>query len=240
MMPSLSVIIPAHNEAGELPGTLTKLRAGLATLDVATEIVVVDNAASDATATTALVHGARVVSERHRQIARARNTGARAATGEWLLFVDADTWPPADLLARACAELAAGTCGGGAQVDMPELPSRIYRWGVRGWNALARRFRLAAGCFLFVRREAFFAVGGFDERYYAGDEVLLSRRLARWGRQRGCAFVIIAAPAVMTSGRKAEWFGPLQHLATILLVMLWPPAMRRRRLMWFWYGRPGA
>ena len=45
-------------------------------------------------------------------------------------------------------------------------------------------------------------------------------------------------PPVATSSRKAEWFSPAQHLLTMLMVVLCPPVMRSRRLMWFWYRRP--
>lgn len=237
-MAELSVVIPAHDEADELPRTLDGLRAGLESTGRAFEIVVVDNASGDATAAVARAHGARVVDEPQRRISRARNTGARHATGTYLLFVDADTWPSAALLCAALERLDAGACGGGALVAMDRLPNRVYRHGLRLWNAVARRLSLAAGCFVFVRRDAFEAVGGFDERVYAGDEVLLSRRLKRWGRARGRAFVIIAEPPVRTSARKADWFTPGQHLLTTLLVLLFPPALRWRRLMWFWYTRP--
>lgn len=232
------MVVPAHDEAAELPRTLACLHEGLAAGGRDYEIVVVDNASGDATAEVARAHGARVVPEPHRQIGRARNTGARATTGPYLLFVDADTWPSAELLGVALAHLDAGACGGGALVAMERLPNRVYRHGLRLWNTLAARLSLAAGCFVFVRRDAFEAVGGFDERLYAGDEVLLSRRLRRWGRARGRAFVIIDQPPVRTSARKAAWFTPGQHLLTILLVLLWPPALRSRRLMWFWYTRP--
>lgn len=237
-MPRLSVIIPAHDEAGELPTTLDGLHAALVTLAINHEIVVVDNASTDATAAVARAHRARVVFESHRQISRARNTGAAATDGEWLLFVDADTRPPVELLREVLARLEAGACGGGALVAMPEMPNRVYRWGLRVWNALARRLSVAAGCFVFVRRDAFEAVGGFDERYYAGDELILSRRLRRWGGTQGRAFVIIDEPPVHTSARKAYWFSPAQHLLLILMVVLCPPVMRSRRLMWFWYRRP--
>lgn len=234
----LSVIIPAHDEAAELPRTLAGLHAGLGACGVAYEIVVVDNASTDATAAVARAGGARVVAEPHRQISRARNTGAAHAAGEWLLFVDADTWPSPALLERALSHLRAGACGGGALVAMEALPNPVYRWGLAAWNRLAAWGRLAAGCFVFVRRDAFAAVGGFDERYYAGDEVLLSVHLKRWARSQGREFVVIREPRVDSSARKARWFSPLHHFATVLLVLLCPPAMRSRRLMWFWYRRP--
>jgi glycosyltransferase involved in cell wall biosynthesis len=179
-----------------------------------------------------------VVHEPFRQISRARNTGAAAASGDWLLFVDADTWPSTALLAEAVAQLSAGACGGGALVAMAGLPNGIYRRGLRFWNRCSVRWRLAAGCFVFARRDGFEAIGGFDERLFAGDEVILSRRLRRWGWARGREFVVLESPRVRTSTRKAEWFSPVQHLLTMLLVLLCPPAMRSRRLMWFWYRRP--
>lgn len=237
-MSPLSVVVPAYNEAYELPATLRCLHEGLKAAGSSYDIVVVDNASTDATADVARAHGARVVGEAHRQISRARNTGARHTDGKYLLFVDADTWPSAALLSRTLAHLEAGACGGGALVEMAPLPNRMYSRGLRLWNRLAARWSLAAGCFLFVRRDAFEAVGGFDERYYAGDEVILSRRLQRWGKRQGRPFIVIQEPAVRSSARKAQWFSPLQHLLTTAMVILFPPVMRSRRLMWFWYHRP--
>jgi len=240
-MKYLTVVVPAYNEVAELPATLDGLHRALRTAAGDDwEIVVVDNASADGTASAARERGARVVSEPHRQISRARNTGARHAAADYLLFVDADTWPDARLLSRMLARLDAGVCGGGALVSMNGLDRPLYRRGLRLWNALSMRLSLAAGCFLFARRDAFEAVGGFDQRYYAGDEVLLSRKLGRWGRKRGRAFEIIDDPPVRSSPRKAQWFSPAQHLATMAMVLLCPPVMRSRRLMWFWYRRPGS
>lgn len=235
--PCLSVVVPAHDEASLLPFTLEHLHEAVGRCGRDYELVVVDNASTDATAEVARAHGAAVMHEPHRQISRARNTGARGSRGDYLLFVDADTWPPRELVAKALALLDAGACGGGALVALESTPNRPYRWGVGLWNGLARRLGWAAGCFVFVRRDAFEAIGGFDERLYAGDELSLSRALRRWGRRRGREFVIVPAPPVLTSARKAQWFGPWQHLLTLLLA-LFPPALRSRRLMWFWYRRP--
>lgn len=232
-------MIPAFNEADALPDTLDTLHANLlAACGTDYEIVVVDNASTDATAALALAHRARVVHEPHRQISRARNTGARHTAGDYLLFVDADTWPDTTLLGRTLAELERGACGGGARVAM-ELPRHwVYRRGLALWNRLAARWSLAAGCFLFARRDAFEAVGGFDQRYYAGDEVLISRRLRRWGRARNRPFVVIEDPPVPSSARKARWYGPSRHLLTMAMVVLCPPLLRSRRALWFWYRRP--
>lgn len=238
---AISIIIPAWNEAEWLPRTLAAVHRALADLPVFAEVIVVDNASTDTTAAIAREHGARVVSEVERQIARARNTGARAAFGNMLIFVDADTWPSGELLRAGWAALDSGrVCGGGAQVAFEDLDRGFYRSGTAVWNALARRFNLAAGCFVFATREAFEAVGGFSEQVYAGEEVVFSLHMQRWGRRHGQRFVVLPEPTVLTSKRKADWYPLWQHLGLLALLLVFPFALRFRRLCGFWYRRPKA
>jgi len=238
--PEISVIVPAWNEAKELPRTLSLLQGALGELGRAAEIVVVDNASTDGTADIARANGALVVPEAERRIARARNAGAATARGRFLIFVDADTHPSAELLRASLSLLDSGTvCGGGAQVTF-ETPNRtLYRWGTAFWNAIALRLNLAAGCYVFATREAFEATGGFSEQVYAGEEVLFSLRMQRWGRRNGQRFQLLREPRVQTSARKAEWFSLWQHLGLLALLIVFPFALRSRRLCGFWYRRPG-
>lgn len=235
------MIVPAWNEADELPQTLPVLQRALDELGLAAEIVVVDNASTDGTAEIARAHGAHLVLEPERHIARVRNAGAAAARGRFLIFVDADTRPSAELLRASLSLLDSGTvCGGGARIVF-ETPDRIlYRWGTVFWNAIALRLNLAAGCYVFATREAFAATGGFSEQVYAGEEILFSLRMQRWGRRHGKRFRVLREPRVQTSARKAEWFSLWQHLALLTLLALFPFALRSRRLCGFWYRRPGA
>jgi len=236
---AVSVIVPAWNESAELPATLDNLRAALARCSGPWELIVVDNASSDDTAAVAVAHGARVVHEPHRQIARARNTGARAATGHCLMFVDADTRPPAQLVIHAIELMRSRrSCGGGAQLRFEDGGSPLLRFGARAWNRLASSLGLGAGCFLFATRDAFDMIGGFDESYYAGEELGFSRRLRRYGKVCGQPLVIIDQPPVLTSPRKAHWHSTPRQLGLLLLISVYPFALRSRRLCGFWYARP--
>src|SRR5881296_3640911 len=87
----ISFIVPAYNEELELSSTIASIRVAASGVTQPYEIIVVDDASVDATAQIAAVAGARVISIDRRQIAAARNAGARAAQGEYLFFVDADT-----------------------------------------------------------------------------------------------------------------------------------------------------
>jgi glycosyltransferase involved in cell wall biosynthesis len=237
--PDYSVIVPAYNEEAFLPHTLSRLREAMAALPFTGEVVVCDNNSTDGTRAAAEGQGARVVFEARNQISRARNTGARAARGRWLIFLDADTELSAPLLDAALRALSSGTvCGGGSTVEMGG--DRVHRWFAARWNAFARSRGLAAGCFVFARREGFLAVGGFPETVYASEEIWFSRDLKRWGRERGLAFVVLADHPARTSTRKGDWYSPWSLLLAALPLLLFPPLVRSRTFCWLWYRRPAA
>jgi glycosyltransferase involved in cell wall biosynthesis len=237
-MAELSIIIPAWNEADYLPDTLNALHHALTESDLDAEIIVVDNDSSDATAIRATEAGARVVSETEHRIARVRNTGAAAAHGDWLLFIDADTRIEPAHLRAVRAAIDAGCAGGGAPIGFDRPGSRAQQLGLAAWNTLSRQCRLAAGCFVFAPRDWHARIGGFSERLYAGDEIGYSRRLDRVGRPRGRRFLILETSPVISSARKLDWFRPWQHALVLVTFVLFPWAGRFKRLSWFWYRRP--
>jgi glycosyltransferase involved in cell wall biosynthesis len=238
--PDYSIVVPAYNEEALLPATLAALALAMKGNDLSGEIVVCDNNSTDGTAAVARAAGARVVGEPVNHISRARNAGARAARGRYLVFVDADTVVPPALLGAALTALVSGkVCGGGATVSLQPPPvGAAGRAALALWNAFSRRALLAAGSFVFVRRDAFLDASGFSLKVYASEELWLSRAVKRWGAKRGLAFVILAAPPVITSARKAEWYSHGTLLATTLLLFVFPFAVRSRTLCWLWYRRP--
>jgi glycosyltransferase involved in cell wall biosynthesis len=227
----ISFIVPAYNEEQLLSATLDAIHSAAREIAQPYEIIVADDASTDRTAAIARERGARVVPCEHRQISRVRNTGARASTGDILIFVDADTIISAQTVRASLEALRGGAVGGGATLH---VAGRLPWWGpplIFAVGESMRLFRWAAGCYVFCTRVAFDAAGGFDERLFATEEIALSRALGRIGR------VVILREMVVTSGRKLRthsgWelvrlFAGLFRYGTGLL--------RRRDRLSLWYG----
>src|SRR6478736_8623668 len=112
--PMISFIVPAYNEEHELSDTLAAIRNAASGAALPYEIIVVDDASTDATPEIASGAGARVIPINRRQIAASRNAGARAAQGEYLFFIDADTRINQTHVTEAMTLLEADYTGGGA------------------------------------------------------------------------------------------------------------------------------
>ncbi len=132
----ISFIVPAYNEEHELSNTLTAIRKAASGTTQPYEILVVDDASTDATPQIASAAGAKVIPINRRQIAAARNAGARAAQGEYLFFIDADTRINGAHVSGGIAAVQAGYAGGGARVAMDgfipylgtHVVARIFVW----------------------------------------------------------------------------------------------------------------
>jgi glycosyltransferase involved in cell wall biosynthesis len=227
----VSFVIPAHNEAVLLPRTIQAMRNVGEALSLGAEIVVADDASEDATGEIAASMGARVVRVENRQIAATRNAGAGAATGDLLIFVDADTMVTEGAVRGALAAVEAGAAYGGARVECDGWIPGWSRVALRVVQALYRLLGLASGAFLFVRSDVFEASGGFDQTLYAGEEADLSRRLRRLGR-----YAWVREP-VITSGRKLRTHSARELLVEILrLAIGGRRRVARREHLDLWYG----
>ncbi len=210
----ISVIVPAFNEEKLLAGTLRQIKSAaqvLAFRGWELELVVCDNNSTDHTAEVAQAEGAKVVFEPINQIARARNTGAQAATGDWLVFVDADSQPSRELVGAMAEQIQGGVCLAGGSTIRMSTHDFAARAVVALWNWISRLRRLLAGSFIFCEAAAFREIGGFSENLYAGEEIDLSQRLKSLARQRGRKLVILHRHPLTTSNRKLHLYTPLEH-----------------------------
>jgi GT2 family glycosyltransferase len=207
----LSFIVPAYNEELELPSTIAAMRKAAEGRQY--EIIVVDDASTDGTAEVARNAGVQVVPINRRQIAAARNAGARAASGDILFFVDADTRVNSHHVRGAIAALATGCSGGSARVNVAGTIPMWSRMFLKLFCAIYFTLNLGAGAFLFTTRKNFEAVGGFDETLFIGEEVCLSLALRKLGQ-----FRILSEP-IVTSGRKLRMYSARKILGNSLRVI---------------------
>lgn len=227
----LSFIVPAYNEEHELPRALASIRAAAKTSGQSFEIIVVDDASTDATAEIGRDAGAIVLPVHCRHIAAVRNAGARVSRGDILFFVDADTAILPAHVTGALAALGAGCAGGGAPIVME---GSVPKWGpffIRFFSTIYFTIsNLGAGAFLFTTRDNFQAVGGFDEQFYAGEEIYFTMALKKLGR-----FKLLREP-ILTSGRKLRLHSA-HHLLrrTFILLVGGKRVVRSRDKLDIWY-----
>ena len=190
--PLLSVIVPVHNAEHLLDDTLGALTRS--SLDRSRgELVVVDDASTDGTASVASRYADRVIplSGRPRGPAYARNRGVEAARGQVAVFVDADVRVAPNALAKLAEHFAGDAPPGavfGSYDDQPPAPGLVSRYRNllhhyhhhRGAGA-AETFWAGLGA---VRTPVFRGVGGYDEVRFARpqiEDIELGRRIRRAG-----------------------------------------------------------
>jgi GT2 family glycosyltransferase len=218
----ISIVIPAFNEERLLGESLAQIKSAATAFTQRgweTELIVCDNNSTDRTAEIARAAGATVVFEPVNQIARARNSGAAVATGDWLVFVDADSHPNAGLFSDVAGQIISGKClAGGVTIRLDE---KHFVAGLItfAWNRASRSLKLLAGSFIFCDAAAFRQIGGFSNEFYAAEELELARRLKKLARETGRRIVILHRHPLVTSARKMKLYTAREHLRFLSRVM---------------------
>lgn len=197
----ISLILPVHNEAA-------RIEAALQALPGACEVIVVDDGSTDATSGIAARH-ASVVSSQGRGRGAALDAGAKAARGEILLFLHADTRLPPGALEAIESALQDPAVAGGAfsrRYDDPRLRYRLLECRAGLDHLLAGVYFGDQG--LFCRKDAYESLEDFP----LFEDMALCRRLRRRGR-------LVQLPQVIVlSTRRYEQKGILK--ATFLNYIL--------------------
>ncbi len=167
--PMLSVVIPAKNAERTLQRTLDSVQ-NLETRH-RLEVIVVDDGSSDATERIAREAGARVMPCNGRGVSAARNTGARAALGKYLLFADSDVVLPKETAELVLGRLehegyAAITGRLSPENPYPDFASQYKNlWMAYTYEVLPEEVALFYTSAAAVRRDLFLDLGGFDVRF---------------------------------------------------------------------------
>lgn len=243
--PRISLVIPAYNEEKLLPRLLRTVeearRCYAAERDVspdAVEVIVADNASTDATAEIAGEHGARVARVEARSIAAARNGGAAITRGEILCFVDADFQIHPWTFVAIEDALESGRYVAGASRVRPERWSLGLLVTFAVYVPLLVLTGLDAGV-VFCRRKDFDAVGGYDERRRFAEDVQFLWDLKRLGKERGQKLARLRGVKAITSNRKFDRYGHWHYftrMPRLAVQMVRRPEALDDFAREYWYG----
>lgn len=204
-MTRLSIVVPTLDEAAGIVATLAALQPLRA---AGHEVVVVDGGSRDATPALAQPLADRVLAAPPGRAVQ-MNAGARAAAGDVLVFLHADSRLPAGAAAAIARALAGGARWGRFDVTIAGRP-RILRVVAAMMNVRSRLTGIATGDQgIFVERALFAASGGYAEIPLMED-IALSKSLKRRGGRPACL-----RERITTSGRRWEAHGPWRTIVTM-------------------------
>jgi glycosyltransferase involved in cell wall biosynthesis len=194
----ISAVVCAYNEERLIAGALHSL---LAQTRVPDEVIVVNNASTDRTREVAAsIPGVRIVDEPAKGLVRARAAGMRAATGDVLLYIDADCRAPLRLVERVerrfhLERWTVAITGPYRFYDWDWIGvagARLYDYTLAPFAHVTAQHVLGIGAVLYggnfaVRRAALHAIGGFDTSIeFHGEDTNLGRRLSAIGEVALC------------------------------------------------------
>ena len=204
---ALSVAIPAHNEEHFIGRGIESVLRSAQNAGQAVEVVVALNRCTDHTQAIAESLGARCVVEDRKCISAVRNAAVRASSAPAVVTLDADSWMSAHTVAAVLGMVNDPRhVGGGAMIKPERMSVGIFFSVLRVVPYVIRHRRLSYGMFWF-QREAFEAIGGFDEDLISVEDVDFAVRLQALGRQRGQRYGTIWRQGITTSCRKFDMFG---------------------------------
>ena len=201
----ISVIIPAHNEEEQLPGGIDAVKKSAEICHCEVEIVVILNRCTDRTEEIAREAGAVIVREEAKNLARIRNAGFKASTGDIIVTVDADSRLHPHFLRIVVEKLEQKIIGGGAFVLPDRWSLGIICSGIMAARYLAK-YRLSFAAF-WTTRETFEAIGGFNPEFFTIEDVDFAVRLRAYGKTLGKKWGTVWSAPLVTSCRKFDQYG---------------------------------
>ena len=202
-MARFSVVVSALDERADLDRSMRAIARAAQAIHTDTEVIVVVGAGDSAHARLAATMGADVVTIDGSGIAVARNAGARRATGQIIVTINADRVMSPVAFAEIERLLATGCYIGGGATQQSEQHSLAIDVAMV-LSKLATYLNGLGGGMYWCRRDDFDAIGGFDERVTTIDDLDFARRLRDYGLRTGRKFVNLRQAPVTTSCRQGS------------------------------------
>ena len=213
-MKSISVIIPAHNEEKYAARCIGSVKAAAKHYGGEVEIIVVCNRCTDRTAEIAEKCGVKAIYNEDRCIAKVRNTGIFAASGDIIVTIDCDNRMTKGTLKEIAFLLGTGKyIGGGAPIRFERYSVPLYL------NDLLCRVSFAVTglyCGIFwAEKSTFQAIGGFVEKK-AMEDAATAKALKVYGKRQGKKYTVLRKNMLINSTRKYDDLGDWLYLKLML------------------------
>ncbi|HAG14702.1 MAG TPA: glycosyl transferase family 2 [Ruminococcus sp.] len=205
MYQTVSVIIPAHNEERYLARCIQSIKKAARQYPGKTEIIVVCNRCTDKTAQIAEKCGARAIRNEDTCIAKVRNAGIAAASGEIIVTIDADNRMTAGTIREAAAKLRSKKyIGGGAPIRFERLSAPLLLQEL----LCAAGFRITGlYCGIFwAEKKSFQRIGGFADKR-AMEDIATAKALKKLGKQQAKQYGCLKQNHLINSTRKWDEMG---------------------------------
>ncbi len=202
-----SIVIPAYNEEAFIEGCLTSIKNAQIGFSYPVEIIVCLNRCTDKTEEISRKFGAIIGKEDSKNLSRIRNAGARLATGDVIITIDADSRMSSNMLIEIHRIISKKKWIGGGTIVKPERISL----GILASSLVVLYFAIRFGlrsCGLFwCLKTDFNAIGGFNENLLTLEDLDFALRLEAHGKTKKLKYGTVWRAAITSSCRKFDKFG---------------------------------
>jgi len=214
-----SIIIPAHNEEKYIGKCLGSIKKASQFCQNQVEIIVILNRCHDRTEEIVKKINVKIFKNDRQNLAALRNFGAKQATGDIIITIDADSWMSQNALLDIANRLNTGKyIGGDAQIKFEKINLSVILTIILYSIILFRDFylkRLTVGLFWCFKKD-FDKIGGFNENLISAEDLDFARRLKRYGKKQGKRYGRV--DYITTSNRKfGDWYY-IRNIKTLLKV----------------------
>jgi len=234
----LSIIIPAYNEEKIIRDTINNLKKIFNqkySIKFKHEIIICDNNSTDNTASISRQLGIKIIFEKHNNIACARNTGAKIAKGDWLLFIDADAFPNYNLIQDSLNIISNGNFIGFGSTYKHDKSKLLFNIYSKITNFNLKRTQNSLGSFLGCNKIAFNEIGGFNNKIYYLEEMEFIDKLKELGKKTNKGFITLTKNPYIVSGRRENYMSFLKFVRLSLSGLLKPKIRYNKKYWEDWY-----